>query len=370
VSVIVSSGSIPSGINERRCIMSKILLAAFLGIFFCVANIAAYAVKSSDPQHGAKLSRLATIKDDLLPAQEEIRRNLQTHLQAARDPDVIFVPLDGEVVPTKRLTWRSRVLDVVVAGKLTSEQAAKKMEETERFSKKYKRELSNEMNRVNQTIQALNAEMGRIRADLNKPSTTTPTPTASTPPSRGASGPMRMSELEYDTDRPGQDYTYYEVGTSAEACRSRCMSESKCRAFTWVRSGVQGNVPRCWLKHGVPSKAKTDCCVSGVKIAEQDNVPPNPSTPAPRGKIQVISAVYGANCRRPSDVSGSLRQACDTKQRCDYLVDHTKLGDPAVGCRKDYVYRWRCVGSEKYAPVSEQIVMPEASGKYASLWCS
>ena len=356
----------PPAINERCRILSKILLAVFLAVFF---NDAAYAVKSSDPAHGAKLSRLAAIKDELLPEQEEMKRNLQTHLQAARDSDVIFVPLFGEVVATKRATWRSRVLDQVVAGTLTSEQAAKKMEETEQFSEKYKRELNNEMNRVNQTIQALNAEMSRIRIDLNKQSTTTPTPTTSTPASRGGSGQVRMSELEYDTDRYGQDYTdsFRETGSTPEACRARCLNESKCRSFTWVRAGVQGNVPRCWLKYGVPGKSKSNCCVSGVKVTEQAGTS---SAPTSRGQIQVISAVYGANCGRPLDVSGSLRQACDTKQRCDYLVDHTKLGDPAVGCRKDYTYRWRCVGSEKYAPVSEQKVAPEASRKYASLWCS
>jgi hypothetical protein len=104
-----------------------------------------------------------------------------------------------------------------------------------------------------------------------------------------------------------------------------------------------------------------------VKIYDSTGSPT--SAAAPSGRIEVISAVYGANCGHASNVAADLAGACNGKQRCDYLVDHRRIGDPAIGCRKEYVYRWQCNGSEKYAPIQEQTVSGEASGKPASLWC-
>ncbi|HYD81125.1 MAG TPA: FecR domain-containing protein [Paucimonas sp.] len=97
---------------------------------------------------------------------------------------------------------------------------------------------------------------------------------------------------------------------------------------------------------------------------------PARASPPPSGRINVHSAVYGPNCRTPSNVTAHLAGACGQGggQRCDYRIDHRAIGDPAVGCYKDYVYRWSCAGSGD-GRVHEGIVRGEASGKIAVLSC-
>jgi len=61
------------------------------------------------------------------------------------------------------------------------------------------------------------------------------------------------------------------------------------------------------------------------------------------GGISVLSGTYGASCGvHPGNVTRDLYHACNGQQSCDYTVDVQRLGDPAPGCRKDYVATWRC----------------------------
>ncbi len=72
--------------------------------------------------------------------------------------------------------------------------------------------------------------------------------------------------LEYDTDRPGQDYKNFNLSEARpELCQAGCSADSNCRAFTYVKPGVQGPSARCWLKSGVPQATGSSCCVSGFK---------------------------------------------------------------------------------------------------------
>jgi hypothetical protein len=50
-----------------------------------------------------------------------------------------------------------------------------------------------------------------------------------------------------------------------EVCQKACADESKCLAFTFVKAGVQGAAPHCWLKNSVPQAYPDATCVSGVK---------------------------------------------------------------------------------------------------------
>jgi hypothetical protein len=79
--------------------------------------------------------------------------------------------------------------------------------------------------------------------------------------SRGGGG-----DLEYDTDRPGQDYRNFDLPAARpQLCQAECGADPKCKAFTYVKPGVQGSSARCWLKSGVPAAGRSSCCVSGVK---------------------------------------------------------------------------------------------------------
>lgn len=83
--------------------------------------------------------------------------------------------------------------------------------------------------------------------------------------------------LELDTDRPGEDYSSFELDRpNPQICRSRCAKDVQCRAYTYVKPGVQGPKARCWLKTTAPAAARNSCCISGVKTGG-----PPPPEPAP-----------------------------------------------------------------------------------------
>jgi len=83
-------------------------------------------------------------------------------------------------------------------------------------------------------------------------------------PARAVNARHASNRLEYDIDRAGNDYRNFELDSGASSCREACRAETACRAFTWVKPGVQGKRARCWLKDGVPQPARDLNCVSGI----------------------------------------------------------------------------------------------------------
>lgn len=83
-----------------------------------------------------------------------------------------------------------------------------------------------------------------------------------------------------------------------------------------------------------------------------------PSSDRARGAtaIVVTSATYGGNCGAAAgNATQHLRQACNGKSRCDYVIDYQVIGDPKVFCGKDYVAQWRCgQGSTHSATVAPE----------------
>jgi hypothetical protein len=64
--------------------------------------------------------------------------------------------------------------------------------------------------------------------------------------------------------------------------------------------------------------------------------------------IQVLAGSYGENCgRKHGNVTGYLAESCDGRRRCAYRIDSKSIGDPAIGCGKEYVAEWRCSGSAR-----------------------
>lgn len=95
----------------------------------------------------------------------------------------------------------------------------------------------------------------------------------------------------------------------------------------------------------------------------------------PRGTIIVRKAIYGGNCNNPQhspawaplDVTADLAASCNAQVYCEYLVNHKRIGDPAVGCRKNFYFSWSC--AEVPGSVNEIEYDGEASGKEAVLSC-
>lgn len=70
-----------------------------------------------------------------------------------------------------------------------------------------------------------------------------------------------------DTDRGGSDYKSLDLPTTGpvpQMCEDICKNDPNCRAWTYVKPGIQGTEARCWLKSNVPAMTPNNCCISGV----------------------------------------------------------------------------------------------------------
>ena len=70
---------------------------------------------------------------------------------------------------------------------------------------------------------------------------------------------------EQDTDRPGLDYKSFALDSPEPSlCADACLKDPTCKAWTYVKPGVQGEKAMCWLKNGIPDAKSDNCCVSGT----------------------------------------------------------------------------------------------------------
>ena len=76
----------------------------------------------------------------------------------------------------------------------------------------------------------------------------------------------QAQRFEVDVDRPGMDLANFILAQADPSqCLAACQANGNCRAFTFVKPGVQGPQARCWLKSGVPAPVRSACCVSGMR---------------------------------------------------------------------------------------------------------
>jgi Ca-activated chloride channel homolog len=67
-------------------------------------------------------------------------------------------------------------------------------------------------------------------------------------------------------DRPGEDFFDTDLDQPDPApCAAACQRDPRCKAWTFVKPGVQGEKARCWLKDAVIDPIPDECCDSGVK---------------------------------------------------------------------------------------------------------
>jgi hypothetical protein len=92
------------------------------------------------------------------------------------------------------------------------------------------------------------------------------------------------------------------------------------------------------------------------------------SCPPSVSGIQVQFATYGQSCGAPfGNETNTLVAACDGRATCDYLIDNTRIGDPAPGCSKDFSVSFTCPGGVGGGTVT---VPASATGQTVSLRCA
>lgn len=72
--------------------------------------------------------------------------------------------------------------------------------------------------------------------------------------------------LEPGMDRMGSDYDSLALDQAdPQLCRAACAADLKCKAYTYVKPGVQGPQAVCFLKSSAAPASASDCCVSGLR---------------------------------------------------------------------------------------------------------
>lgn len=93
-----------------------------------------------------------------------------------------------------------------------------------------------------------------------------PPPPRATPSPTAGSTAAPVGAFEPDTDRVGNDFYGFNLAQAdAATCQASCTYNAQCLAWTYVKPGIQGPAPRCYLKNAVPAPARNGCCVSGTK---------------------------------------------------------------------------------------------------------
>ncbi len=109
---------------------------------------------------------------------------------------------------------------------------------------------------------------------------------------------------EPNTDRMGADYRRIDNAPSVQFCQNQCATESKCAAYTYVKSAFH-----CCLKTGIPNGTSNGDAVSGVKLrgSAPATVPANESGNSRTYPDPMINGHYvdnclnwGSNCQKPA----------------------------------------------------------------------
>ena len=91
-------------------------------------------------------------------------------------------------------------------------------------------------------------------------------------------GSEAMNISRANADLPGEDYVHiFPTGNETQAtqiCKDSCGADSRCRAFAFVKAGVQSPNAVCYLKDKVPAQGRNDsCCSSGTKRGDRIGKP-------------------------------------------------------------------------------------------------
>lgn len=165
-----------------------------------------------------------------------------------------------------------------------------------------------------------------------------------TPPPPPTPPSASQVTLEPNTDRMGSDYRRFELNTpDPQACRQACQQDPNCRAFTYVRPGLQAANAVCYLKNAVPGTRADSCCVSGVRGQQPGTgggggsytAQPPAGRPPERAAVNLAlrksatqSSVYGGTGVDQGPHFG-VDGILESQPRDPFLMVHTGADNPA-----------------------------------------
>jgi hypothetical protein len=106
---------------------------------------------------------------------------------------------------------------------------------------------------------------------------------------------------DVDTDLPGMNLRSFDPNENPQLCEAECKQDPQCKAWTYVRPGVQGPTARCWIKSGVPSPVVNKCCISGVKESPLKQIVPEIKGLAPTNGQKSQSSSMSTWCKENPD---------------------------------------------------------------------
>jgi len=123
---------------------------------------------------------------------------------------------------------------------------------------------------------------------------------------------------EANTDRPGSDYKppiqlefkQNSFLTFEAECEGLCKNEGRCRAWTMVKPGVQGQKALCYLKDRIPTARKNNCCASGT-VGDLSGLEPATNRP---GKDYRDFSIRDADLRNQPELA--CKAACQKEDQC------------------------------------------------------
>jgi hypothetical protein len=86
-----------------------------------------------------------------------------------------------------------------------------------------------------------------------------------------------------------------------------------------------------------------------------------------KGSIAVLEATYGQNCgARAGNATGYVAKSCTGIEVCTIYIDVNRVGDPVVGCAKEFAAKYNCGPGRRTRNLS---LIREANGKALVLNC-
>ena len=154
---------------------------------------------------------------------------------------------------------------------------------------------------------------------------------------RGAS--VQPGVIQPDTNRPGHDFRNFSPERPDPAlCQQACQEDPRCRAFTYVKPGIQGRRAHCWLKDQAVAPVPDPCCASG-EVARGASPPPGrePGPPTEGGWCCLHGQVHHipeVACREEGGQFSANEEAayhlCETTQP-PHDPDRSRRDEPRHG---------------------------------------